>query len=149
MLINIKPKNRQVHNAGGIWMEIYVGNIPKGTRAGELRKIIKNAIKEKVFPRLYEKIVASGQIDKGVGVKIRKAKTTNGEYRYGHVVVHSSGLGRLTIDSLLNARLRGNCLSAREFSPRNPANDRRASHRDDLPGDITCRRVKERRSKRH
>jgi hypothetical protein len=143
--MEIKSKNKPTQNSGAIWMEIYVGNIPKGTRPGEIRKIIKNALKEKVFPRLFEKIVASGQIDKGMGVKIRKAKSTNGEYRYGHVVVHSSGLGRLALDSLLNAQLRGECLSAREFVTRNRGNDRRAAVWHEPPDNMTCRRVKERR----
>ena len=62
-------------------MDIYVGNIPKGTRPGEIKKLLKQAIKEKVFPRLFEKIVATGQIDKGVGIKIHKTKAVNGEQR--------------------------------------------------------------------
>jgi hypothetical protein len=149
MLMEINPKNRKTQNSGAFWMEIYVGNIPKGTRPGELRKIIKNAIKEKVFPRLFEKIIDSGQIDKGMGVKIHKAKNTNGEYRYGHVVVHSSGLGKLAMDSLLNAELRGSCLSAREYVARQRDNDRRMTNNPKPPGDITCRRVKDRRKKSH
>ncbi len=147
MLMEIKSKNKLTQNSGAIWMEIYVGNIPKGTRPGEIRKIIKNALKEKVFPRLFEKIVASGQIDKGVGVKIRKAKSSNGDYRYGHVVVHSSGLGRLALDSLLNAELRGKCLSAREFVTRDRDNDRRTAVFHEPPENMTCRRVKERRNR--
>jgi hypothetical protein len=147
--MEINLKNRKSPNSGAIWMEIYVGNIPKGTRPGELRKIIKNAIKGKVFPRLFEKIVASGQIDKGVGVKIHKAKNSNGEYRYGHVVVHSSGLGKLAMDSLLHAQLRGNCLSAREYITRNRDNDRRVAEWHEPPGDLPCRRMKERRKKNH
>ena len=140
-------KNKLTQNSGAIWMEIYVGNIPKGTRPGEIRKIIKNAVKEKVFPRLFEKIVATGQIDKGVGVKIRKAKSTNGAYRYGHVVVHSSGLGKLALDSLLNAELRGENLNAREFVNRDQGNDRRTAVWHEPPENMTCRRVKERRNR--
>ena len=133
-------------NQRGTLMEIYVGNIPKGSRPGEIRKIIENAIKEKVFPRLFEKIIETGQINKGVGVKIRKTKNTNGEYRYGHVTVHSSGLGQLAMDSLSNAELRGNCLNAREFITRSQHNDRRASHGDAASLDFPCRRVHERRN---
>jgi hypothetical protein len=144
--MEINSKNKLSQNSGAIWMEIYVGNIPKGTRPGEIRKIIKNALKDKVFPRLFEKIVASGQIDKGVGVKIRKAKSSHGVYRYGHVVVHSSGLGKLALDSLLNAQLRGECLSAREFVTRDRDNDRRTSTGQQPPDNITCRRMKERRN---
>ena len=147
MLMETNSKNRLTQNSGAIWMEIYVGNIPKGTRPGEIRKIIKNAVKEKVFPRLFEKIVATGQIDKGVGVKIRKAKSNNGVYRYGHVVVHSSGLGKLALDSLLNAELRGECLSAREFVNRDQGNDRRTAVWHEPPENMTCRRVKERRNR--
>lgn len=130
-------------------MEIYVGNVPKGTRPGELRKIIKNALKEKVFPRLFDKIVASGQIDKGVGVKIRKTKTTNGEYSYGHIVVHSHGLGKLAMDSLIDAQLRGKNLNAREFITRRQSNDRRTAKNCNQPGDLICRRKKERRRNKH
>jgi len=136
-----------MQDSGASWMEIYVANVPKGTRPGELRKIIKSAIKDKVFPRLFEKIVATGQIDKGVGVKIRKAKSNNGEYCYGHVVVHSNGLGRLAMDSLTNAQLRGSNLSAREFVARNHDNDRRTAVWHEPPENIACRRVKERRRK--
>jgi hypothetical protein len=147
--MEINPKNRKTQNSGAIWMEIYVGNIPKGTRPGEIRKIVKNAIKDKVFPRLFEKIVKSGQIDKGMGVKIHKARSADGDYRYGHVVVHSSGLGKLALDSLLNAELRGNCLSAREYVTRNRGNDRRVAVWSEPPGDVACRRMKERRKKNH
>lgn len=128
-------------------MEIYIGNVPKGTRPGEIRKLIKNAIKDKVFPRLFEKLIATGQIDKGMGVKIRKTKNTNGEYRYGHVVVDSSGLGKLTMDLLSNAQLQGNNLNAREFTLRNRDNDRRVADWQEPPSHFTCRRVKERRKK--
>jgi RNA recognition motif-containing protein len=130
-------------------MDIYIGNIPKGTRPGEIKKLIKKSIKNKVFPRLFEKIVATGQIDKGVGIKIHKTKTVNGEYNYGHVVVQSSGIGRLAIDSLVNAQLRGNCLNAREFVPRDQNNDRRAVNWRELPWDEHCRRQKERRKNSH
>jgi RNA recognition motif-containing protein len=130
-------------------MDIYVGNVPKGTRPGEIKKLIKKAIKNKVFPRLFEKIVATGRIDKGVGVKIHKNKTTNGEYNYGHIVVHSSGIGRLTIDSLVNAELRGCCLIAREFVIRDKNNDRRAPNWRELSWSEPCRRQKERRKNPH
>ncbi len=126
-------------------MEIYIGNIPNGSRPGDIRKILKNAIKKKVFPRLFEKILATGQIDKEVGIKIRKSKTIQGEYSYGHVVVHSSGLGRLAMDSLANAQLRGNSLNAREFVPRDRGNDRRAASMHKTPRDFPCRRRNERR----
>ena len=130
-------------------MDIYVGNIPKGTRPGEIKKLLKQAIKEKVFPRLFEKIVATGQIDKGVGIKIHKTKAVNGEYIYGHIVVHSPGIGRLAIDSLLKAQLRGSCLSAREFIPRSHNNDRRAENWREIPWSDDCRRHKERRKSSH
>ena len=130
-------------------MDIYVGNIPKGTRPGELKKLIKKAIKNKVFPRLFEKIVATGQIDKGGGIKIHKTSTVNGEYSYGHIMVQSSGIGRLAIDSLLNAQLRGNCLNAREFVSRDCSNDRRAENWRERPWTENCRRQKERRQNPH
>jgi hypothetical protein len=149
MLNKINSKNTSIEDSGASWMEIYVGNVPKGTRPGEIRKIIKNAIKDKVFPRMFEKIVASGQIDKGVGVKIRKAKTQNGDYCYGHIVVHSSGLGKLAMDSLLNAQVRGSCLSAREFVAREDSNDRRVAVWHEPPENIACRRAKERRRNHH
>ena len=149
MLTKTILKNSHIQDSGASWMEIYVGNVPKGTRPGELKKLIKSAIKDKVFPRMFDKIVSSGQIDKGVGIKIRKAKTSDGEYRYGHIVVHSSGLGKLTLDSLLNAELRGECLSAREFVTRNSDNDRRTAVWHEPPENMDCRRVKERRRKHH
>lgn len=127
-----------------MWVEIYIGNIPKGTRPGELKKIIKEAVKQKVFPRLFEKIVNSGQLDKGVGIKIHKAKSTDGSYRYGHIVVNSTGLGKLTLDSLVNAEIRGIHLKAREFVKRNTGNDRRTANWHG-PSHQNCRRNKERR----
>jgi len=130
-------------------MDIYVGNIPKGTRPSELKKLIKKAIKNKVFPRLFEKIVATGQIDKGVGIKIHKNKTTNGEFNYCHIVVESSGIGKLAIDSLLNAQLRGSCLNAREFVSRDQNNDRRAVDWREKPWKKRCRRQNERRQNAH
>lgn len=126
-------------------MEIYIGNIPKGTRPGELKKIIKEAVKQKVFPRLFEKIDKSGQLDKGVGIKIHKAKSTDGPYRYGHIVVNSSGLGKLTLDSLIDAEIRGKHLMAREFVERNTDNDRRSANWHEIPSQQNCRRSKERR----
>ena len=132
---------------GVIWMEIYVGNIPKGTRPGELKKLIKESVKQKVFPRLFDKIVASGHLDKGVGVKILKARSGNGPYRYGHIVIQSQGLGQLAMDVLLNAQLRGKDLSAREYFKRNRDNDRRTPYWRDISWDQTCRRVSERRKK--
>jgi hypothetical protein len=129
-------------------MDIYVGNIPKGTRPGEIKNLIKKAIKNKVFPRLFDKIVAKGQIDKGVGIKIHKSKSMDGdggEYNYGHIVVQSNGIGKLAIDSLIDARIRGSNLSAREFIARDQNNDRRTLNWRDLPWNDHCRRQNERR----
>lgn len=126
-------------------MEIYIGNVPKGTRPVEIKKLIKNAVKENIFQRLFEKIDSIGQFENNMDVQIHKTNGGNGKTRYGHVVVGSDRLGRVTVDSLAEAEIRGNCLQVREFITRATHNDRRSPNWRDLPWDQKCRRKNERR----
>ena len=55
-------------------MEIYVGNIPKGTRPSELKKLLKDSVKERVFKRMYEKALELGRFDENLDIRIIKQK---------------------------------------------------------------------------
>ena len=47
-------------------MDIYIGNIPKGTRPTELKKLLKDSVKASVFSRMFEQAVALGRFDSDV-----------------------------------------------------------------------------------
>ena len=55
-------------------MEIYIGNIPKGTRPTELKKLLKESVKASVFTRMYEQAVALGRFDNDIEINIIKRK---------------------------------------------------------------------------
>jgi hypothetical protein len=126
-------------------MEIFVGNIPKGTRPAEIRRLIKDAVKEKVFQRLYDKMHSLGRFDDGVDIEIVKQKGRNGAGRYCYLVIRSEALARLTLDALNNAEIRGKNLNTRKYVNRDPKKDRRAPNWRELPWEGKCRRVSERR----
>lgn len=128
-------------------MEIYIGNIPKGTRPAEIRKLLKDTVKQRVFQRLFEKMVSRGHLDEGVDVEIVKGKSNNGAYRFGRVIIDSAPLAYLMMESPIEANLRGTDLEVREFVKRDSINDRRSPNWGDLEWEQPCRRVADRRKK--
>lgn len=128
-------------------MEIYVGNIPKGTRPSELKKLLKDSVKERVFKRMYEKALELGRFDENLDIKIVKQKRfgKHGYYRFGQISIESNRIAPVALESLKNSQIRGNDLDIREFVERNPANDRRAANWRELPWKGRSRRKGERR----
>lgn len=112
-------------------MEIFVGNIPEGTRAAELRKLLKVTLKGTVFRRVLNKVIKDGALDHGASFKITNKKLNGATFRYGHVVIPSDSLAHVALESLADAALRGSKLEVREYIKRNPSNDRRAINRDE------------------
>lgn len=130
-------------------MEIYIGNIPKGTRPAELKKLLKDSVRENVFTRLFDQMLASGRFDNNVDVNIVKRKRfrKHGYYRYGHITVHSDRIAPVALDALKDRKIRGSELDVRVFSQRNPENDRRSPDWRDKLWNRKSRRKGERREK--
>ena len=128
-------------------MDIYIGNIPKGTRPSELKELLKDSVKERVFKRMFEKAVKLGRFDDDLDIKIVKRKRFGKRtyYRYGQISVQSNRIAPLALDSLKNAQIRGNLLEVREFVDRNPENERRSTNWRELPWKGKSRRKAERR----
>jgi len=140
--VQIKEKNK----AQSV-MEIYIGNIPKGTRPSELKKLLKESVKERVFKRMFEKALALGRFDDDLEVSIVKRKRfgKRGYYRFGQISIESNRIAPVALDSLKDSQIRGNRLDIRQFVERNPINDRRASNWEDQPWKGKSRRKGERR----
>ncbi|WP_455209464.1 hypothetical protein [Kaarinaea lacus] len=128
-------------------MDIYVGNIPKGTRPGELQKLLKDSVKDRVFKRVYEQALALGRFDNDVEIKIVKRKhlTKRGYYRFGRISIPSDRIAPVALDSLKNSEIRGAKLEVRAFVERNEENDRRAPNWRELPWNGRTRRKRDRR----
>lgn len=127
-------------------MNIYVGNIPKGTRPAELSKLVKDSVKTRVFTRLYEQALALGRFD-DMEIKItkRKRQGKRGYYRFGQITIPSARIAPVALESLNNSEIRGAKLEVREFIERNADNDRRVPNWRDLPWNGKSRRKRERR----
>ncbi|MDH5326714.1 MAG: hypothetical protein OEZ68_10140 [Gammaproteobacteria bacterium] len=125
-------------------MEIYIGNIPKGTRPAEVRKLIKDSVKGCIFNKLFDRIRDLGHLDDGIGIEIvpNDKPQDRSKPRYGRLVVSSHRLAQLTLNSLKSAQIRGQSLEVRPFFNRDPENDRRLKLQNRPK---TCRRVTERR----
>lgn len=127
-------------------MELYIGNIPKGARPTELKKLIKDTLRDSVFSGLFKQMDSSGKLDTGIAVAIHNGKNgTEDSYRYGRVSIDSSNLARLVLDNINGANLRGETLSAREIIARNTGRDRRNTGDADGWEADTERRSAERR----
>lgn len=128
-------------------MDIYIGNIPKGTRPTEIRKLLKDSVKANVFSRMYEHAVSLGRFDDDIEINIFKRKRfkKHGYYRYGHVVINSDRIAPVALEALQDSKIRGTKLEIREFVERNAENDRRAPDWESRPWDRRQRRKKERR----
>lgn len=128
-------------------MEIYIGNIPKGTRPTELKKLLKDSVKASVFSRMYEKAVELGRFDDAIEVNIVKRKRfkKHGYYRYGHLVINSDRIAPVALEALQDSKIRGSKLEIREFVERNNANDCRSSDWESKPWNRRQRRKTDRR----
>lgn len=128
-------------------MDIYIGNIPKGTRPTELKKLLKDSVKASVFSRMYEQAVALGRFDKDIDIDIVKRKRfkKHGYYRYGHIIIKSDRIAPVALEAMQNSKIRGSKLEVREFILRKPTNDRRAEDWESKPWNRRQRRKAERR----
>ena len=128
-------------------MDIYIGNVPKGTRPAELRKLLKDSVKDSVFQRVFEHALSLGRFDNDVDINIIKRKRfkKHGYYRYGHMVINSDRIAPVALESLKDRKIRGSKLEIREFVERNPVNDRRAANWQKLPWNRRQRRKSDRR----
>ncbi len=128
-------------------MEIYIGNIPKGTRPTELKKLLKDSVKDSVFNRMYEKAVELGRFDNDIEINIVKRKRfkKHGYYRYGHVIINSDRIAPVALEALMDSKIRGSKLEVREFAKRESANDRRSSDWESKPWNRRQRRKTDRR----
>lgn len=128
-------------------MDIYIGNIPKGTRPTELKKLLKDCVKDSVFSRMYEQAVALGRFDNDIDIDIIKRKRfkKHGYYRYGHIIIKSDRIAPVALEAMQDSKLRGTKLEVREFVNRSPANDRRANDWESKPWNRRQRRKAERR----
>ena len=128
-------------------MDIYIGNIPKGTRPTEIKKLLKDSVKASVFSRMFEQAVALGRFDNDIEVNIVKRKRfkKHGYYRYGHVIINSDRIAPVALEAMQDSKIRGSKLEVREFVERNSGNDRRATDWESKPWNRRQRRKKERR----
>ena len=128
-------------------MEIYIGNIPKGTRPTELKKLLKDSVKASVFSRMYEQAVALGRFDNDIEINIvkRKRSKKHGYHRYGHLIINSDRIAPVALEALQDSKIRGSKLEVREFVQRNSVNDRRASDWESKPWNRRQRRKTDRR----
>jgi len=128
-------------------MEIYIGNIPKGTRPAEIKKLLKESIRPNIFQRLYDKIVSLGRLDNDVDIEIytSKDKTRRKSYRYGQITIKSHRMGPVALEALHNTSIRGSVLNVRKLVVRKSANERRTTSSSDIPWTGKSRRKKERR----
>ena len=127
-------------------MDIYVGNVPKGTRPGELKKLIKDSVRERVFKRLYEQALALGRFDDvEITINKRKRNGKRGYYRFGQITIPSNRIAPVALESLKNSEIRGTKLDVRAFVERKAENDRRAANWRELPWNGRSRRKRDRR----
>ena len=126
-------------------MDIYVGNIPKGTRPAELRKLLKDSVKKCLFRRVFNKVLSLGRLDNDVGIDICTQKKGDANYRYGLVSIQSDRLAQVAFDSIDGTAIRGERLYIRKFASRSHRNDRRADNWRELPWHRTERRSIDRR----
>ena len=128
-------------------MQIYIGNIPKGTRPSELKKLLKDSVKERVFKRMFEKALELGRFDNNLEVDIIKRKRfgKRGYYRFGQISFQSNRIFTVALDSLKDTQIRGSKLEIRQFVERNSENDRRAANWREQPWKGRTRRKAERR----
>jgi len=109
-------------------MEIYVGNIPKGTRPAEIKRLIKESFRGHIFEKLYAHMLSLGRFEQGMAVNIKKRAGRGG--RYGRIRFHSQRMGEVALEILDGSEIRGTGISVRPFVQRQENNDRRHSERE-------------------
>lgn len=122
-------------------MDIYLGNIPKGTRPAEIKRLVKESFRGHIFERIYERMLSLGRFEQGMAINIKNRRSREGG-RYGRIHFHSRLMGEFALEILDGSEIRGEGISVRPFVLRDSNNDRR--HRD-RPWDGKDRRRKERR----
>ena len=105
-------------------MDIYVGNLPKGTRPAEIKKLIKESFRGHIFQGLYNRILNLGRFDRDMAVNIHKKSGRRG-YRYGKIHFNSDRMGLLALDILEGSRIRGMGLAVRAYAERTRDSERR------------------------
>lgn len=110
-------------------MDIYVGNIPKGTRPAEIKKLVKETFRGHIFTRIYDRMLSLGRFEQGIAININKKKGRAGG-RYGRIRFQSKRMGELALEILVGSELRGEGISVRPYVERSAENDRRQSGSD-------------------
>ena len=105
-------------------MDLYVGNLPKGTRPAEIKKLIKESFRGHIFQGLYDRILHLGRFEKDMAIDIRNKRGRRG-YRYGKIHFVSERMGLMALDILNGCRIRGAGLAVRPYVARTRDNDRR------------------------
>jgi len=105
-------------------MDIYIGNIPKGTRPAELRKWVRESFRNHIFEKIYQRMISLGRFEHGMAVNIKK-RGMRGGGRYGRIRFHSQRMADFALEVLEGTPIRGSDISVRPYIPRHRANDRR------------------------
>jgi len=123
-------------------MEIYLGNIPKGTRPSEIRKLVKDSFRGHIFERIYDRMITLGRFEQGMAINIKKRHSRDGG-RYGRVRFHSKHMAEFAVELLNGSEIRGEGISVRPYVQRQTDNDRRLTESGNWKG--RDRRKKDRR----
>ena len=106
-------------------MEIFIGNLPEKTDAGELCRIFEEVSKPNGLLALLPKSRAQKRRSiTSPQYKVVEAAGENATH-YGHVVLYPDSLARRAIIKLQGATLRGEPIFVREFIHRAYINDQR------------------------
>lgn len=113
-------------------MDLYIGNIPKGARTAELKKLVKDTLRENVFSGMFDRLAHLGRLDNGISIAIHSCRDQLDaeSYRYGHIKIDSRNLARVVLENIGSASLRGESLSVREYVERDNSRDRRYGGND-------------------
>ena len=127
-------------------MDIYIGNLPKQLNSSQLRKIVSYALLPNSFRELMERVFKrTGRIQHG-DFEVIDTQQGDQTVRFAHAVIEPDQVARRVVKRLDHLTLQGSSLRAREYMPRDPANDRRyRRHKNLYAVGIYNRRVGERR----
>lgn len=108
-------------------MNIYVGNLPKGTRPAEIMKLIKESFRGHIFQGLYARMLDLGRFEAGVAVDIHQQRGRRG-HRYSKIHFRSERMGRVALEVMDGTQIRGMGLAVRAYVERQAENDRRRNN---------------------
>jgi len=113
-------------------MDLYIGNIPKGARTAELKKLVKDTLRENLFSGMFDRLDHLGRLENGITIDIHTCQDVDESerYRYGHIKIDSSNLARVVLENIEGASLRGETLTVREYVERDNCHERRMSASD-------------------